>query len=165
MAEGGLSFPNIGIGNLYVQAVPPPDLNKNTSWFMYPGVWTTYILILFFTWIIVLSLFRCTAGTAWTIVNLFHFAVSIQFIFFSVIDFQRINPLGFLFWGCNRFRASQFIFVTLFFPTGLNPGRLPSPLFSFLFVCTLPRFRMISKFYSKTVVAKVSFYQQKIGLL
>jgi len=62
-----------------VQAVPPPDLNKNTSWFMYPGVWTTYILILFFTWIIVLSLFRCTAGTAWTIVNLFHFAVTYHF--------------------------------------------------------------------------------------
>lgn len=79
MAEGGLSFPNMGIGNLYVQAVPPPDLNKNTSWFMYPGVWTTYILILFFTWIIVLSLFGCTAGTAWTIVNLSHFAVTYHF--------------------------------------------------------------------------------------
>lgn len=79
MAEGGLSFPNMGIGNLYVQAVPPPDLNKNTSWFMYPGVWTTYILILFFTWIIVLCLFGCSAGTAWTIVNLVHFAVTYHF--------------------------------------------------------------------------------------
>ncbi|URE48186.1 ORM1-like protein [Musa troglodytarum] len=58
---------------LYVKTVPPPDLNKNTEWFMYPGVWTTYILILFFCWLLVLSVVGCTAGMAWTAVNLFHF--------------------------------------------------------------------------------------------
>ncbi|KAM0934389.1 putative ORMDL family protein [Dioscorea sansibarensis] len=64
---------------LYVQTVPPPDLNKNTEWFMYPGVWTTYILILFFSWLIVLSVFGCTPGMAWTLVNLFHFSVTYYF--------------------------------------------------------------------------------------
>jgi hypothetical protein len=33
-------------GGLYVKVVPPPDTNKNTSWFQYPGIWTTYILII-----------------------------------------------------------------------------------------------------------------------
>lgn len=64
------------VGNLYVKAVPPPDLNKNTSWFQYPGVWTTYILIIFVCWLLILSVFGCTAGTAWTAVNLTHAAVS-----------------------------------------------------------------------------------------
>ncbi|XP_062219889.1 uncharacterized protein C119.09c-like isoform X2 [Phragmites australis] len=64
---------------LYVQAFPPTDLNKNTEWFMYPGVWTTYILILFFSWLLVLSVFGCTPGTAWTVVNLFHFAMTYHF--------------------------------------------------------------------------------------
>ncbi|CAB4270285.1 unnamed protein product [Prunus armeniaca] len=31
------------MASLYVKAVPPADLNRNTEWFMYPGVWTTYI--------------------------------------------------------------------------------------------------------------------------
>jgi hypothetical protein len=64
------------MAKLYVQAFPPADLNKNTEWFMYPGVWTTYILILFFSWLLVLSVFGCTPGTAWTVVNLFHFGVT-----------------------------------------------------------------------------------------
>ncbi|CAA0827190.1 ORMDL family protein [Striga hermonthica] len=51
---------------------PPADLNRNTEWFTYPGVWTTYILILFFSWLIVLSLTNCTPGMAWTIVT-YHF--------------------------------------------------------------------------------------------
>ncbi|KAK4338535.1 hypothetical protein RND71_043022 [Anisodus tanguticus] len=29
------------MANLYVRAVPPTDLNRNTEWFTYPGVWTT----------------------------------------------------------------------------------------------------------------------------
>ncbi|GAB4857645.1 hypothetical protein Ancab_015551 [Ancistrocladus abbreviatus] len=58
---------------LYVRAEPTTDLNKNTEWFTYPGVWTTYILILFFSWLIVLSLLGCSSGMAWTIVHLFHF--------------------------------------------------------------------------------------------
>lgn len=65
--------------NLYVDAVLPVDLNKNTSWFQYPGVWTTYILILFFSWLIVLSFFSCTAGMAWTFVHLAHSAVTYHF--------------------------------------------------------------------------------------
>lgn len=64
------------MAKLYVQAFPPADLNKNTEWFMYPGVWTTYIIIVFFSWLLVLSVFGCTPGTAWTVVNLFHFAVT-----------------------------------------------------------------------------------------
>ncbi|KAG6748236.1 hypothetical protein POTOM_048147 [Populus tomentosa] len=67
------------MANLYVTAVPPADLNRNTEWFMYPGVWTTYILILFFSWLIVLSIFACSPGMAWTIVNLSHFAITYHF--------------------------------------------------------------------------------------
>ncbi|KAE9460235.1 hypothetical protein C3L33_07851, partial [Rhododendron williamsianum] len=63
------------MANLYVKAVPPTDLNRNTEWFTYPGVWTTYILILFFSWLLVLSLFGCSPGMAWTIVNFSHFLV------------------------------------------------------------------------------------------
>ncbi|CAM0905801.1 unnamed protein product [Alopecurus aequalis] len=59
----------------YVEAAPPVDVNKNTEWFMYPGVWTTYILLLFFAWLLVLSVSGCSPGAAWTAVNLGHFAV------------------------------------------------------------------------------------------
>ncbi|KAG8476452.1 hypothetical protein CXB51_033364 [Gossypium anomalum] len=58
---------------MYVRAVPTTDLNKNTEWFTYPGVWTTYILMVFISWLLVLSLFGTSAGTAWTIVHLAHF--------------------------------------------------------------------------------------------
>ncbi|KAJ9681118.1 hypothetical protein PVL29_020150 [Vitis rotundifolia] len=67
------------MANLYVKAVPPADLNRNTEWFTYPGVWTTYILILFFSWLLVLSIFGCSPGMAWTIVNLSHFLVTYHF--------------------------------------------------------------------------------------
>ncbi|CAA6666875.1 unnamed protein product [Spirodela intermedia] len=67
------------MGKLYARTTPPPDLNKNTEWFMYPGVWTIYILILFFAWIAVLSVAACSPGTAWTIVNLFHFGVTYHY--------------------------------------------------------------------------------------
>ncbi|KAI9093993.1 hypothetical protein K1719_026991 [Acacia pycnantha] len=63
------------MANLYVKATPPADMNKNTEWFTYPGVWTTYILILFFAWLLVLSIFGCTPGMAWSVVNLGHFAI------------------------------------------------------------------------------------------
>lgn len=76
------------MANLYVKAVPPADLNRNTEWFTYPGVWTTYILILFFSWILVLSVFGCSPGIAWTIVNLAHFLVSSSFtLSFSFLFF------------------------------------------------------------------------------
>lgn len=64
------------VASYYVEAAPPVDVNKNTEWFMYPGVWTTYILLLFFAWLLVLSVSACSPGAAWTAVNLGHFAVS-----------------------------------------------------------------------------------------
>jgi hypothetical protein len=66
-------------GGLYVKVVPPPDTNKNTSWFQYPGIWTTYILIILFSWLAIVSAFQCQPGTAWTVVNLVHFAVTYRF--------------------------------------------------------------------------------------
>ncbi|XP_073039095.1 uncharacterized protein [Primulina eburnea] len=65
--------------NLYVKWAPPPDMNRNTEWFTYPGVWTSYILILFFFWFLFFSIFNCTPGIAWTIVNLGHFIVTYHF--------------------------------------------------------------------------------------
>ncbi|KAB5573419.1 hypothetical protein DKX38_000613 [Salix brachista] len=64
---------------MYVKAEPATDLNKNTEWFTYPGVWTTYLLIVFMSWLLVLSIFGCSAGMAWTIVHLCHFAVTYHF--------------------------------------------------------------------------------------
>ncbi|CAF2117031.1 unnamed protein product [Brassica napus] len=64
------------MAKLYVKAVAPPDMNRNTEWFMYPGVWTTYILIIFFGWLAVLSVSGCSPGMAWTVVNLSHFLVT-----------------------------------------------------------------------------------------
>ncbi|XP_048445764.1 uncharacterized protein C119.09c isoform X2 [Pyrus x bretschneideri] len=58
---------------MYVTAVRPTDLNRNTEWFTYPGVWTTYILMVFFSWLTVLCLFSCSPGMAWTVVHLSHF--------------------------------------------------------------------------------------------
>lgn len=69
----------IGMVSLYVKAEPTTDLNKNTEWFTYPGVWTTYMSILFFSWIVVLSFFACSPGTAWTVVHLWHFLVTYHF--------------------------------------------------------------------------------------
>ncbi|KAG6405413.1 hypothetical protein SASPL_133002 [Salvia splendens] len=63
------------MANLYVRAAPTTDLNRNTEWFTYPGVWSTYILILFFSWLMVLSVFACSPGMAWTVVHLSHFLV------------------------------------------------------------------------------------------
>ncbi|CAM6086155.1 unnamed protein product [Calypogeia fissa] len=78
------------VGNLgYVKVVPPPDLNKNTEWFLYPGVWTSYILIIFMGWLLVLSIFRCSAGSAWTAVNLIHFAVTYRFF-----HWKKGSPFG-----------------------------------------------------------------------
>jgi len=93
------------MAKLYMQAVPPPDLNRNTEWFMYPGVWTTYILILFFSWILVLSVFGCAPGTAWTLVNLGHFAVRAALVIILLLASIRIG-------GC----------VGLGAPVDLRPG-------------------------------------------
>ena len=64
---------------MYVRAVPTTDLNKKIEWFTYPRVWTTYILIGFFSWLIILSLFGSSLGTAWAIVKLSHFFVTYHF--------------------------------------------------------------------------------------
>lgn len=72
-AEGGTQ--SDAMAKLYAQTAPPMDMNKNTEWFLYPGVWTIYVLILLLSWLLVFSVFGCTPGMAWTLVNLFHFAV------------------------------------------------------------------------------------------
>ncbi|KAK6158915.1 hypothetical protein DH2020_006234 [Rehmannia glutinosa] len=77
------------MGKLYVKMAPSADLNRNTEWFTYPGVWTTYILILFFSWLIVLSVTNCTPGMAWTIVNLCHFLVTYHFF-----HWKKGTPFG-----------------------------------------------------------------------
>ncbi|KAG6791558.1 hypothetical protein NC651_000935 [Populus alba x Populus x berolinensis] len=64
---------------MYVKAEPATDVNRNTEWFTYPGVWTTYMLIVFMSLLLVLSIFGCSAGMAWTIVHLCHFAVTYHF--------------------------------------------------------------------------------------
>ncbi|GMI66757.1 Orosomucoid-like 1 [Hibiscus trionum] len=72
---------------LYVKAQPPADMNRNTDWFMYPGVWTIYILILFFSWLLVLSIFGCSPGMAWTTIKLSHFVVrSLRSSFFRLLN-------------------------------------------------------------------------------
>ncbi|KAL6993949.1 hypothetical protein U1Q18_012058, partial [Sarracenia purpurea var. burkii] len=64
------------MANLYMKVVSTTDLNRNKEWLTYPGVWKTYILIIFFSWLLVLSIFGCTPGMAWTIVSLAHFVVT-----------------------------------------------------------------------------------------
>ncbi|KAL3815145.1 hypothetical protein ACJIZ3_016413 [Penstemon smallii] len=73
----------------YVKMAPSADLNRNTEWFTYPGVWITYISILFFSWLIVLSVTNCTPGMAWTIVNLCHFMVTYHFF-----HWKKGTPFG-----------------------------------------------------------------------
>ncbi|CAL5331851.1 unnamed protein product [Camellia sinensis] len=79
---------------MYVKASHPPDMNRNTEWFTYPGVWTTYILILFFSWLIVLSLFGCSPGMAWTIVNLSHFAGFIGQVTYHFFHWKKGTPFA-----------------------------------------------------------------------
>ncbi|KAJ7545241.1 hypothetical protein O6H91_09G112000 [Diphasiastrum complanatum] len=86
MAEGGLyqrissGFDGVGHHlNVNVKVTTPADPNKNTSWFQLPGIWTTYILIIFISWLLILSVLRCSPGMAWTIVNLVHFMVTYRF--------------------------------------------------------------------------------------
>ncbi|CAF1721176.1 hypothetical protein Bca4012_042183 [Brassica carinata] len=74
---------------MYVRALPTTDVNRNTEWFTYPGVWTTYILILFFSWLLVLSIFNCSPGMAWTIVHLAHFAVT-----YHLFHWKKGTPFG-----------------------------------------------------------------------
>jgi hypothetical protein len=53
----------------------PADTNMNTQWMDFPGIWTTYIMII----VIVFLLFSACGlnlGAAWTAVHLSHFLVS-----------------------------------------------------------------------------------------
>eukprot|EP00245_Coleochaete_scutata_P006784 TRINITY_DN21569_c0_g1_i1.p1 TRINITY_DN21569_c0_g1~~TRINITY_DN21569_c0_g1_i1.p1 ORF type:complete len:182 (+),score=26.56 TRINITY_DN21569_c0_g1_i1:147-692(+) len=66
-------------GPFLVNAKPSTDINKNTSWFDYPGVWTMYILICISSWLMFMMLFNVTWDRAWTMVHLIHFVVTYYF--------------------------------------------------------------------------------------
>ncbi|KAF5938512.1 hypothetical protein HYC85_022771 [Camellia sinensis] len=76
------------MANLYVKAVPPTDLNRNTEWFTYPGVWTIYILILFFSWLVVHSVFGCSPGMAWTSRPSLSFSLVIHCLYDREVTYQ-----------------------------------------------------------------------------
>ncbi|KAJ0526131.1 putative ORMDL family protein [Helianthus annuus] len=91
---------------MYVKATPTTDLNRNTNWFTYPGVWTTYIFIIFFSWLLILSVSGCTPGMAWTNVHFSHFLVIsslnhlLNFCFrvFWILKFCNFGFYGFGYW-------------------------------------------------------------------
>lgn len=56
------------------------DINKNTEWFSYPGIWTMYFLILLLVWLLALSVFRCSVSQAWMFLNTVHSVVSLNYI-------------------------------------------------------------------------------------
>lgn len=53
----------------------PEDVNKNTSWFSSPGVWSAYVLIVFLVWMLLQAALGCSGATAWVAVNALHFVV------------------------------------------------------------------------------------------
>ena len=63
-------------GTFLVRTQLPPDVNKNTEWFLYPGAWTMYFFAVLLAWLFILSVSGCSQGTAWTAVNLLHAGVS-----------------------------------------------------------------------------------------
>lgn len=62
----------IWIWRICIKVTPTIGLSKNTKWPMYPRFWTTFIAILFFAWLLILSVSACTPVIAWTIVDLSH---------------------------------------------------------------------------------------------
>ncbi|XP_022848845.1 uncharacterized protein LOC111371172 [Olea europaea var. sylvestris] len=58
----------------------PPRMDRkcNTKWFTYPGIWAIYILILFFLWPVVLSVFGCPLGIPTLPFSLLYFIVTYQ---------------------------------------------------------------------------------------
>ena len=64
-------------GTFLVHTQLPPDVNKNTEWFLYPGAWTMYVFAVLLAWLLILSVTGCSQGTAWTVVNLLHAGVSL----------------------------------------------------------------------------------------
>ena len=119
--SGNEDWLKIWMANLYVKAVPPADPNKNTEWFMYPGVWTTYILILFFSWLLVLSIFGCSPGMAWTIVNIAHFAVRsyslLLSIFIVFFEFWVLKSIYWFFFFLNERQNSHIVVCFVLFFT------------------------------------------------
>ena len=65
-------------GTFLVRTQLPPDVNKNTEWFLYPGAWTMYFFAVLLAWLLILSVTGCSQGTAWTVVNLLHAGVSLR---------------------------------------------------------------------------------------
>jgi len=47
----------------------PVDMNKNTNWFSYPGIWSMYFIIVMLTWLLVLATAGCSVADAWIIVD------------------------------------------------------------------------------------------------
>eukprot|EP00270_Netrium_digitus_P005404 TRINITY_DN1709_c0_g1_i3.p1 TRINITY_DN1709_c0_g1~~TRINITY_DN1709_c0_g1_i3.p1 ORF type:complete len:215 (+),score=9.12 TRINITY_DN1709_c0_g1_i3:163-807(+) len=76
-------------GPFLVKAETPSDLNKNTEWFLYPGVWTMYFLTVALTWLLILSVLRCSMGTAWTLVHLIHATVT-----FYLFHWKKGSPVS-----------------------------------------------------------------------
>ncbi|KAL0923654.1 hypothetical protein M5K25_007720 [Dendrobium thyrsiflorum] len=132
------------MGKLYAKTVTAPDLNKNTEWFMYPGVWTTYIFFLFFFWLIVLSVFGCNTGMAWTIVNLAHFVVTYQFF-----HWKKGTP----------FAEDQGIYNRLTWWEQIDSGKQLTSNRKFLTIVPVVLFRTYMKSHTHTDINKQTFSQ------
>lgn len=76
-------------GPFLIKTQPPPDVNKNTSWILYPGIWTMYFVLVFLVWLLVLSILGCSVGTAWTLVHLIHSTVT-----FYLFHWKKGSPFS-----------------------------------------------------------------------
>jgi hypothetical protein len=76
-------------GPFVFNADPPADTNKNTSWLQYPGIWTSYVLIIVFVWMLFVSLGGLASGVAWSYVHLLHFAIT-----FYLLHWRKGSPFG-----------------------------------------------------------------------
>ncbi|GAQ77913.1 ORMDL family protein [Klebsormidium nitens] len=87
MSPKGLDY--LPKGPFVFHADPPADLNKNTSWLLYPGIWTSYVLIIGFVWMLFVSLGGVPSGLAWTYVHLLHFVIT-----FYLLHWRKGSPFG-----------------------------------------------------------------------
>ncbi|GBG84227.1 hypothetical protein CBR_g38199 [Chara braunii] len=76
-------------GGPFVNVDLPAETNKNTSWTQYPGVWTSYIMIVLFSFWLVLAALQCDIGTAWNVVHSIHFAVT-----FYLFHWKKGSPFA-----------------------------------------------------------------------
>ncbi|GJP42548.1 hypothetical protein CLOM_g2101 [Closterium sp. NIES-68] len=72
-----------------VPTAPPIDVNKNTAWFSYPGVWTTYLIIVVLVWLLILIVFQCSVASACVAVNIIHFVVT-----FYLFHWKKGSPFA-----------------------------------------------------------------------